>query len=38
MKENKTAAVMANMTPQRAQELTIHLADRKSIETVIGHD
>lgn len=38
MKENKIAAVMANMTPKRAQELTIELADRKSIETVIDAD
>lgn len=38
MKENKIAAVMANMTPKRAQELTIELADRKSIETVIDSD
>ncbi|MDF1721310.1 MAG: hypothetical protein P1U65_11610 [Minwuia sp.] len=38
MKENKIAAVMADMTPQRAQELTIELADRKAIETVINQD
>ena len=35
MKENKIAAIMANMTPRRAQELTIELADRKAIESVI---
>ncbi len=35
MKENKIAAIMANMTPQRAQELTIQLADRKAIESVM---